>query len=240
MKDRTPRAGSPLKLVAVAVALGVLAGAGAVYVMGPGSGNAPQQGGSSAVAKAAPGGSGCDAAKTVAASLRPFAGGDVAAMTPQDRPRQMGGLSFTDGDGKAMSLSDYRGKTLLVNVWATWCVPCRREMPTLDRLQAKRGGADFQVVAINVDTGDPQKPVAFLKAIDASHLALHRDASMGVFDDLKKEGLAFGLPVSLLIGKDGCLLADMNGPAEWDGKDAARLIGKAVDLQPDPSAPDPS
>ena len=167
----------------------------------------------------------------MAASLKPYTVGAVAAMTPEEAPRQMRQLGFEDAGGKPMSLADYKGKTLLVNVWATWCVPCRREMPTLDSLEVKRGGADFQVVAINIDTGDPEKPVKFLKEIGASHVALHRDRSMGVFDDLKKEGLAFGLPVTLLVGRNGCLLAAMNGPAEWDGADALKLVDAAVGLQ---------
>lgn len=230
MKDQTPRGLSTLKLAAIVVALGIAAGAGAVYVMGTGSGNAPAR---VVAAKSAETGKskGCGAAKAVAASLRPYTVGAIAAMNPADEPRQMGGLSFTDAGGKPMTLGDYRGKTLLVNVWATWCVPCRGEMPTLDSLQAKRGGNDFQVIAINVDTGDPEKPAKFLKSIGASHLVLHRDRSMSVFDDLKKEGLAFGLPVTLLVGKNGCLLAAMNGPAEWDGKDAARLVDAAVSSQ---------
>ena len=236
MKDRTPQAISTPKLVALAVVIGIAAGAGAVYVTGAGSGNAPQQEISSGAAQPAAVSPGCDAAKSVATSLKPYTVGAVAAMTPEDAPRQMGQLSFADAAGKPTSLADYRGKTLLVNVWATWCVPCRQEMPTLDRLESRRGGPDFQVVTINIDTGDPGKPLKFLKEIGASHVALHRDRTMGVFDDLKKEGLAFGLPVTLLVGRNGCLLAAMNGPAEWDGADALKLVDAAVGQQAKGSA----
>lgn len=241
MSDQTPRRIPTLKLVAVAIVLGVAAGAGAVYVTDAPSGNGPANGPAATEEKVAGSGAAasadCASAKTVAAALKPYAVGDVAAMTPRDRSTSVGGLAFEDATGKAMSLTDYAGKTLLVNIWATWCVPCRAEMPTLDRLEAKRGGNDFQVVAINIDTGDASKPAEFLRKIGADHVALHRDPSMSVFDDLKKEGLAFGLPVTLLVGARGCLLAAMNGPAEWDGADAERLVDAAVKLQAKAPAP---
>jgi thiol-disulfide isomerase/thioredoxin len=152
-------------------------------------------------------------------------------MAPEDHPQRLSGLSFQDASGKKMSLADFAGKTLLVNVWATWCVPCRAEMPALDKLEAKLGGKDFQVVAVNIDTGDPNKPAKFLKEIGVTHVKLHRDPTMGVFNELKGQGLAFGLPVSLLVNGKGCLLGAMNGPAEWDGADAAKLIKAAIGLQ---------
>jgi hypothetical protein len=99
------------------------------------------------------------------------------------------------------------------------------EMPALAELQAELGDDDFKVLAINIDTGDVAKPKAFLDEIGVSNLGLYRDASMGVFNTLKKEGLAFGLPVTLMIGKDGCMLGAMNGPAEWAGEDAKALTG---------------
>ncbi len=231
MKDQIPHRIPTSKLVAVAIALGIVAGAGAVYVKLGGSGNAPPQEASAVPAAPAAAAPGCKGAKAVAASLKSYAVGAVAAMTPEEAPRQLRRLAFKNAAGKSMTLADYAGKTLLVNVWATWCVPCRQEMPTLDRLEQKRGGSDFQVVAINIDTGDPQKPVKFLDQIGASHVALHRDPTMAVFHDLKKEGLAFGLPVTLLVGEDGCLLAAMNGPAEWDGPEALKLVDAAVGHQ---------
>lgn len=231
MTDQPPRHVSTPKLVAIAVVLGLVAGAGAVYVNEMRSGNveAPPAGTeTTASVEANPQ---CDGAKGIAQALTPYATGQVAAMSPQDNPRLMSSLSFTDADGKPATLADYAGKTLLVNIWATWCVPCRTEMPALDRLEGKKGGDDFEVVAINIDTGDAEKPVKFLKEIGVEHLALHRDETMGVFNDLKKEGLAFGLPVTLLVGEKGCLLAAMNGPAEWDSEDAARLVTAAIELQ---------
>ena len=101
----------------------------------------------------------------------------------------------------------------------------RRDVQEIETLQTELGGDDFKVLAINIDTGDVAKPKAFLDEIGVSNLGLYRDASMGVFNTLKKEGLAFGLPVTLMIGKDGCMLGAMNGPAEWASTDAKALAG---------------
>ena len=88
-----------------------------------------------------------------------------------------------------MTLADRSGRTLLVNLWATWCAPCRAEMPALDALQAAKGGSDFEVVAVNVDTGDDVKPKKFLADTGVERLAYYRDASMGAFNMLKERGL---------------------------------------------------
>ena len=107
-------------------------------------------------------------------------------------------------------------------------MPCREEMPALDRLQAGLGGETFQVLPVSIDRGGPQKPLAFYEEIGVSHLPFHQDDTMGIFNDLKKKSLAFGLPVSLLIDKDGCILGNLNGPADWAGSDAKRLIGAVI------------
>ena len=146
-------------------------------------------------------------------------------MAVREEPTALPELAFMSAEGEAMTLAEFAGQALLVNLWATWCAPCRAEMPALAELQAELGGDDFKVLAINIDTGDVAKPEAFLDEIGVSNLGLYRDASMGVFNTLKKEGLAFGLPVTLMIGKDGCMLGAMNGPAEWASTDAKALAG---------------
>ncbi len=155
-------------------------------------------------------------------------GGEVAAMALADPPQSLAGLSFNDPDGEAMTLADLGGKTLLVNLWATWCAPCREEMPALDQLQAEMGSEDFEVVAINVDTGSDEKPMKFLAETGVSALGYYRDNTLGVFNDLKRRSLALGLPVTLLIDEKGCLIANMNGPAEWASDDAKRLVQAAM------------
>ena len=102
-------------------------------------------------------------------------------------PLRLPDLAFEDADGKPKKLSDWRGKTVLVNLWATWCVPCRKEMPALDGLQAKLGGKDFEVVAINIDTRDPEKPKNFLKDANLTRLGYFTDQKAKVFQDLKSD-----------------------------------------------------
>jgi thiol-disulfide isomerase/thioredoxin len=218
MTEKKPSGLFPTKLVAIAAVAGIVAGAAAVYVRETTSGNAET------AQNAGP----CAASLDQARALEPFFKGDVAAMVPIDTPMVIEGLSFTDATGKAMSTADFAGKTTLVNLWATWCVPCREEMPALNGLQTALGSDRFQVVAINIDTGDAEKPKAFLAETGVNALGLYRDASMGAFNTLKKQGLAFGLPVTLLVNDKGCLLGHMNGPAAWDGPDARALVTAAT------------
>lgn len=131
-------------------------------------------------------------------------------------------------EGDSVSLASLRGEVVLVNLWATWCYPCREEMPSLDALELEMGGESFEVVAINVDTGDDTKPKKFLDETGINALGYYRDATMEVFNELKRRGLALGLPVTLLVGADGCLLAHMNGPADWSGEDAKRVVRAAL------------
>ena len=212
------------RIVLIAALAGALAGAVAVYVTGgPDGNNPPSVADASAAADLA-----CAAKAGRAGSLSALAVGDVAAMLPSDPPRSLAGLAFDDPEGKPMTIASRAGKTLLVNLWATWCAPCRAEMPALDALQRQMGNDAFEVVAINIDTGDDSKPKAFLLEIGVKTLGFYRDATMGVFNDLKRRSLALGLPVTLLVDAEGCLLASMNGPAEWAGDDARKLIEAAV------------
>lgn len=207
--------------IVLAAALGVVAGGIAVYVSGGYPGNQP--GGT-----VADGSDACAAKSETARSIAASATGDVAAMLPADPPQSLAFLSFNGPDGKPTTLAEKKGKTLLLNLWATWCAPCRAEMPELDELQAKKGGPGFEVVAINVDTGDDRKPKAFLSETAVKSLAYYRDDTLGVFNALKERSLALGLPVTLLVDADGCQIAGMNGPAAWAGEDAARLIDAAL------------
>jgi len=127
-----------------------------------------------------------------------------------------------------VALDHWRGRTVLLNLWATWCVPCRKEMPTLDALQGRLGGPDFQVVTVNIDTRDPDKPKAFLKQIGVSKLAYYADPSAQVFQDLKEIGRAFGMPTTLLVDPHGCEIGSIAGPAQWASDDAVKLIEAAL------------
>jgi thiol-disulfide isomerase/thioredoxin len=170
----------------------------------------------------------CKAAVDTARRIAPLATGEVAALTMATKPLRLPDLTFQDGDGKPRKLSDWRGKTVLVNLWATWCVPCRREMPALERLQTKLEGPNFEVVAINIDTRDPDKPRNFLKQANLTRLGFFADEKAKAFQDLKSVGRALGMPTSVLVDRHGCEIATIAGPAEWDSEDALKLIKAAI------------
>jgi thiol-disulfide isomerase/thioredoxin len=214
------------RLILLAAAAGILVGAFAVYVTNRSDGN---NGGSrTASAESAL----CEARQDVANAVGAAATGEVAAMLAASPPQALSDLAFNGPDGQPMTLRDLSGKTVLMNLWATWCAPCRAEMPALDALQKEMGGEAFEVVAVNVDTGDDTKPKAFLAEIEVGSLGYYRDNTLRLFNDLKKRALALGLPVTLLIDGDGCLLAHMNGPAEWHSEDARRLIEAVPAAEP--------
>ncbi|MGB7287880.1 MAG: TlpA disulfide reductase family protein, partial [Salaquimonas sp.] len=108
------------------------------------------------------------------------------------------------------------------------CAPCRHEMPAFDALQAEFGGDEFEIIPVSVDRGGPEKPLAFYEEIGLKHLPFYQDETMGVFNTLKKQSLAFGLPVTVLLDEEGCILGSLNGPAEWAGEDAKTLIRTAL------------
>ncbi|MGY4567321.1 redoxin family protein [Bradyrhizobium pachyrhizi] len=172
----------------------------------------------------------CNSAVALAKKIAPLAHGEVAALTMATTPLRLPDLAFEDANGQPKKLSDWRGKTVLVNLWATWCVPCRKEMPALDSLQTKLGGKDFEVVAINIDTRDPDKPKNFLKEANLTNLGYFSDQKAKVFQDLKNIGKALGMPTSVLVDGQGCEIANIAGPAEWASDDAIKLVKAA--LQP--------
>jgi thiol-disulfide isomerase/thioredoxin len=170
----------------------------------------------------------CRGAVDLARRLAPLAHGEVAALTMATAPLRLPDLAFEDAEGRPKKLSDWRGRTVLVNLWATWCVPCRKEMPALESLQTKLGGPNFEVVAVNIDTRDPEKPKNFLKEVNLTRLGYFSDQKAKVFQDLKAVNRALGMPTSVLVDGEGCEIATMAGPAEWDSDDAIKLITAAM------------
>lgn len=166
----------------------------------------------------------CPASEAAVTRLKPLIQGEVAALALASPPRPMPNLSFLGPNGKLTTLAAFRGRNILLNLWATWCIPCRQEMPTLDRLQAQRGGKGFQVVAINVDTTGTARPKAFLQKIGVKNLSFYSDAKGDAFQTLKQDGKVIGLPTTILVGKDGCAIGVMAGPAKWDSASALALI----------------
>ncbi|MBI1774441.1 MAG: TlpA family protein disulfide reductase [Proteobacteria bacterium] len=139
-------------------------------------------------------------------------------------PQPVPAIRFTDGEGHGLGLEDFRGKVVLLNLWATWCVPCRQEMPTLDRLQTKLGGPDFEVVALSIDRAGMDPVRRFYAEIGIVKLALYLDSSGKAARDLG----VYGLPTSLLIGRDGTELGRLIGQSEWDSAEIVALIARAI------------
>ena len=175
----------------------------------------------------------CAGAVATAGRLAPLAHGEVAALAIAQAPFLVPDLAFKDADGRERTLKDWRGRTVLLNLWATWCVPCRKEMPALDALERELGGPKFEVVAVNIDTRNPDKPRSFLRSVDVKHLAYYSDPSAKVFQELKSAGKAFGMPTTLIVDGRGCELGAMAGPAEWAGADGVKLVSAAIAGGPD-------
>ncbi|WP_077294853.1 TlpA family protein disulfide reductase [Roseibium algicola] len=158
--------------------------------------------------------------------MRPPQGGGQAepassrSFVIHEAPRPLPEIKFEDGNGQALTLADLRGKTVLLNIWATWCVPCREEMPTLDALEAELGGPVFEVVALSVDRAGPDVVRNFYAEIGIEHLGLYIDATMRASFDLQ----APGLPTTLLIDSEGRELGRLVGSAEWDTPEMIALL----------------
>ena len=204
-----------LAVVATGALAGVITGIAAVYGIGLLVGNRAID-------------TPCQPAVETARRLGPLAHGEVAAVAAATRPLLVPDLMFRDGSGAEKHLSDWNGRTVLFNLWATWCVPCRKEMPVLDALQAKLGGGNFEVVAVNIDTRDPDKPRNWLRDVGITRLAYYADPSAKVFQDLKLVGRAFGMPTTLLVDPARCEIGAVAGPAEWASEDGMRLIKAAL------------
>jgi thiol-disulfide isomerase/thioredoxin len=204
------------RLVAVAVLCAFAAGAVLAGVYGMGR------------LRSNPAAAACAPAVVLAGRIAPLARGEVAALAVAHTPFLVPDVAFKDHAGRARKLSDWRGRTVLLNLWATWCVPCRKEMPALDALEVDLGGPNFEVVAVNIDTRDAEKPRAFLKQTGVTHLGYYADASAKVFQDLKQAGKAFGMPTTLIVDRAGCEIGEMAGPAEWASADGVKLVGAAI------------
>jgi len=169
------------------------------------------------------------AALVVVASWH-FAAAQEAAkhFVMHDAPKAVAAISFRDEGGQVRTLADFKGKVVLLNLWATWCVPCREEMPALDRLQAALGGPDFEVVPLSID-----------RAVDAvkkfyAETGVH---NVGIFIDTSGQATrslgAVGVPTTLLIDRAGREVGRIAGPAEWDAPQVVEsfkpVIAKASD-----------
>lgn len=136
-------------------------------------------------------------------------------------------IEFTDATSATRSLAQFRGKALLVNFWATWCTPCREEMPALDRLQARLGSAQFQVVALSLDNAGAERATRFLLEIGNRNLTLYiADLAL-----VRKAVGVLGLPTTLFVDSDGREVHRVVGPAEWDSPEMIAEITTRLGLQ---------
>jgi thiol-disulfide isomerase/thioredoxin len=213
----------PSQKTALVTALGVaglaaVAGFASVYVTVGRSDNAPHPAVAPAVESAtpsrAPSGPGSNA----------LSQGQMAAFVFRAARESLPEVKFVDATGKERTLADWKGKVVLLNLWATWCLPCRKEMPALDRLQQELGSEAFEVVALSVDRAGLSGARKFLDEAKVEKLSLYADPSARMAGTLR----AAGLPATLLIDREGREIGRLLGPAQWDGNDALRLIRWAL------------
>jgi len=181
---------------------------------------------------AAPQASDCVPQADAASKIDTAAIGQLAALNGTGTGRNYADLAFTDATGKPVTIADFAGKTLLINFWASWCVPCRAEMPALDKLAAAENDENFMVLPINLDMGEGglDKAKAFLGQGGWQNLPLYADSSFAAFKRLQITGVAIGLPASILVDKKGCEVGVLQGPAEWDTPDGLNVIGALKSL----------
>lgn len=148
------------------------------------------------------------------------------------RPRELANLNFADGQGRETSLAAYRGRVVLLNVWATWCLPCREEMPTLDRLQALLGGPDFEVVALSIDQGGLPAVKAFFERTGIRHLRPYLDAAGAALSTLATTGV----PLTLLVDRSGREIGRKLGPAAWDDPAVVGLLRERIQAAESPQS----
>jgi thiol-disulfide isomerase/thioredoxin len=161
---------------------------------------------------------------TATGSSSPAASTNSLTLSVFDQPRPVPEIRFQDEQGRDLTLADFQGRVVLLNVWATWCVPCRQEMPTLDRLQARLGGKYFLVTALSIDRKGVEAVKGFYREVGVEKLAIYVDPS-----GKGSRGLAIpGVPTTLLIDREGREVARKMGAAEWDSPEMVSLIERTI------------
>ena len=203
----------PITYGLVAVLAGLM-GFGAVYAMKQG---ADSSNGTATAAAPSP-------ATATGTSGNPLLIGEMATFVLRKSPEAIPEFKFEDGAGAAKTLADWKGKVVLLNLWATWCAPCRKEMPALDRLQKELGSDTFEVVALSVDRQGAPASKKFLEETKVSNLKLYVESTSKSIGTLR----AAGLPTTILIDREGREIGRLAGPSEWDSADAKRLIASVL------------
>ena len=206
---------------AIVIAVALLAGLGTVYWLSTPSDNrwdAPD--GADSAAEPTPSGAGSKGA----GSLRGLNSGAMTAFVVRPVPLDVPDFAFEGPRGRKQTSADLKGKVVLLNIWATWCVPCREEMPQLNALQSELGGDAFEVVAINIDKSGAEKAKKFLAETGATDLKPYYDPTGKLFAKLK----AVGMPTTLLLDPEGQEMGRLVGPANWAAPEAKALIQAAI------------
>lgn len=175
----------------------------------------------------------CPVQQAAAQIIDAAAVGELAALNGTGEGRGYADMVFNDASGTPMSVADFSGKALLVNFWASWCVPCREEMPALDAIATEYNSDRFMVLPINLDIGESglEKAQDFLDEGQFANLPLYADNTFAAFERLKREAVAIGLPATLLLDPEGCELAVLQGPAEWHSVDGKAVVEALIGLR---------
>jgi thiol-disulfide isomerase/thioredoxin len=176
--------------------------------------------------------SGCtseeDSSSSVATNLN-AAAAEQLGFAIASEPTRPARVNFTDDAGKPLTLEAFKGKVVLLNLWATWCPPCREEMPTLDALQAELGGPDFEVIALSIDQDGPGVVQSFYDEIGIKDLRVYNDEKAQAGVTLG----ALGVPVTLLLNRDGYEVARLTGPKDWHSPGMVELLRNAINAAPE-------
>ncbi|MEM6849322.1 MAG: TlpA disulfide reductase family protein [Pseudomonadota bacterium] len=169
----------------------------------------------------------CRASAAIGEAVAPLAVGAMQALETFD-PVDVSELPFDTTRGTETTIAELPEEVSVFNLWATWCAPCREEMPHLAALQEARGGQGMNVVAVSIDNNDRNRPEAFLAETNATALAYYREPTLRLFNSLRAAGLVVGMPTTLLVGPDGCTSASLAGAADWGSEEAIAVVDAAV------------
>jgi thiol-disulfide isomerase/thioredoxin len=167
---------------------------------------------------------GANTATADVAALEALRDGDMKKLTFHSSPQPVPDTPFATWEGDEARLSDYAGKHIVLNFWATWCAPCRKEMPQLSALQAELGGDAFEVVTIATGRNPPQAMQRFFEEIGVDNLPLHMDPKQALARDMA----VMGLPITVILNPEGQEIARMRGDADWSSDSAKAIVSALI------------